>query len=164
VNALMSSARTGTGRDDWQTPPAVLELVRQVAPIALDPCSAPGNPVGAERWCCPPGDGLSISWGVDSGLVYVNPPYSQCRAWLAKCDSEATAGVEIVALVPARTDTRAWHESIWPAASAVCFWRGRLRFVGATASAPFPSAIVYYGSRAGLFRRVFCGVGHVVVL
>jgi site-specific DNA-methyltransferase (adenine-specific) len=98
------------------------------------------------------------------GLVYVNPPYSQARAWLAKCATESAEGIEIIALVPARTDTRAWHESIWRYADAVCFWRGRLRFVGATASAPFPSAVVYYGHRAERFRAVFGQAGRVVRL
>jgi hypothetical protein len=49
-------------------------------------------------------------------------------------------GAIIVALVPARTDTRWWHEHV--AQHEVEFLPGRLRFGGAKHSAPFPSAIV----------------------
>ena len=177
--ALTSSARTASGRDDWQTPPHVLELVRSVAPIALDPCTSESNPTGARThvWW-PNGDGLAFDWASTGGLVYVNPPYSQIRKWLAKCAAESTRGAEIIALVPARTDTRAWHESV-TTADAICFWRGRLQFIDAAtgkpaqvwsaakqrfvdAAAPFPSALVYWGWSSERFARVFEGRGMVV--
>lgn len=43
---LMSSAK-----DDWQTPAEVLELVRKVGPIVLDPCTTVDNPTGAALIC-----------------------------------------------------------------------------------------------------------------
>lgn len=48
-------------------------------------------------------------------------------------------------LIPARTDTRWWHEFIGnnPNAS-VHFIKGRLKFGNAKNSAPFPSAIVTF--------------------
>ena len=48
-------------------------------------------------------------------------------------------------LIPARTDTRWWHDYIDgnPNAS-VHFINGRLKFGGAKNPAPFPSAIVIY--------------------
>lgn len=72
--AMMSSESTV-----WQTPEWFLELVRQVAPIALDPATALDNPTGARQFCgqgqtmC----GLRLQWHIASagGLVYVNPPY-----------------------------------------------------------------------------------------
>lgn len=163
--ALMSSARTASGRDDWQTPPHVLDLVRQVAPIALDPCTDECNPTGAASFVYrPDGDGLAFSWidsDLDPGLVYVNPPYSKIRTWLGKCAEEGRLGVEIIALVPARTDTRAWHDSA-SRADAICFWRGRLTFVGATAGAPFPSALLYWGERSKRFHDVFRAHGQIL--
>jgi hypothetical protein len=48
-------------------------------------------------------------------------------------------GGAIVCLVPARTDTRWWHESVIQ--HQVQFIRGRLRF-GGQGPAPFPSAFV----------------------
>lgn len=156
--ALMSSRR-----QDWRTPKVVLDLVRQVGPIALDPCTDSDNPTGALMFATT--NGLSLPWHSSKpfggGLVFCNPPYSRSlRDWSEKCVMEANLGAEIIALVPARTDTMWW--SVMTVANAFCFWRGRLRFEGAPASAPFPSALVYFGRRTFLFGRVFGPYGWVV--
>jgi hypothetical protein len=144
------SAAAG-GRDDWQTPEEILALVRAVAPIGLDPCTSGSNPVDAHRWLV--SGGLEADWQTPSDeLTYVNPPYSQLRAWLARCALQARGGGTIAALIAARTDTRAWHESI-PTAQAVCLWRGRVKFRGAAHSAPFPSALVIWTRDRGALER-----------
>jgi hypothetical protein len=156
--ALMSSAR-----DSWNTPPEVLELVRRLGPIGLDPCSNAGSIVGAsEEWRLERGeDGLARPWAL-AGLVYVNPPYGrEIGPWAQKMAAEGRAGVEIVALLPARTDARWWQESV-RTADALLFWRGRLRFLGAPSSAPFPSAVAYWGPRWLTFLSVFGERGHGV--
>jgi hypothetical protein len=50
----------------------------------------------------------------------------------------------VVMLLPARTDTRWWHDYVIPYASEIRFIRGRLKFGGAKNSAPFPSALVIF--------------------
>lgn len=148
---LMSSKR-----DDWRTPECVLELVRKLGPIALDPCTWPGNPTGATEFFTADEDGLGRSWEtVPPGLVFVNPPYGRAIVrWINKCAAEAGEGAEIVALVPARPDTR-WWKMVTYTASAVCFWRGRMVFQGAEHAAPFPSAIIYWGRNVERFRETF---------
>ena len=47
-------------------------------------------------------------------------------------------------LIPARTDTRAFHEYIYHKAE-IRFIRGRLKFGGAKNSAPCPSMVVVFG-------------------
>lgn len=160
----------------WQTPDNVLALVRQVAPIALDPCTTEDNPTGAKVWAfLPEIDGLQLVngefgwWGSMArelnGLVYVNPPYGRAiEGWMKRCQIEAEKGAEIVALVPARTDTRWFHSSCaLPRAQAICFWKGRLTFRGAPTCAPFPSALVYWGPRPERFAEVFSPYGFVVL-
>lgn len=160
LKPMMSSAKTG-GSDAWQTPDNVLQLVRQVGPIVLDPCTTKLNPTGAQYIVTVVDDGLLGNWDL-GGLVYVNPPYSAVRAWMACCREEAHVGAEIIALVPARTDTRWFQDNCAPPlSSAVCFWRGRLKFVGAPQSAPFPSALVYWGPRADLFCGIFYTKGRI---
>ena len=52
----------------------------------------------------------------------------------------------MVMLLPARTDTKWFHDFIMDKAE-IRFIRGRLKFGNSTNSAPFPSMIViYYGS------------------
>lgn len=159
ASQLMTSARTGTGRDDWGTPQPVIDRVLDVGPIVLDPCSNPASIVPAAERIMLPLNGLTVPWPVP-GLVYVNPAFSELRAWLECCAAHGSAGGEVLALVPARTDTRAWQRFA-TRADAVCFWRGRIRFVGADAGAPFPTAFLYWGPRVGRFIAAFESAGAV---
>lgn len=146
---------------EWNTPEEVLRPVRAFDAIGLDPCSNERSIVGAAvEWRMErDGDSLLRCWA-GLGLVFVNPPYSHhLRAWMAKCGS---SGAEVIALVPARTDARWWQEHAGMA-DAICFWRGRVRFLGGEASAPFPSALPYWGPRVDRFAEVFREVGIVTV-
>jgi len=160
IDACLSSRKT-----DWLTPADVLDVVRLVAPIELDPCAHPDGLVKAQieyRW--DQGfDGLQKPWGV-RGLVFVNPPYGRSlKPWMAKCATVAREHrdtTSVLALVPARTDTAWW--GYCESADAICFWRGRIRFVGAPGPAPFPSALVYWGAHSDRFADAFQGRGWVV--
>ena len=65
---------------------------------------------------------------------------------MAKAEAEVLCGNArtVVALIPARTDTRYWHEHVAGTAT-VFFLRGRLTFGSADAAAPFPSALALWG-------------------
>jgi len=56
---------------------------------------------------------------------------------------EACQGALVVGLLPARTDTKWFHDFIYHKAQ-IRFLRGRLKFSGAIYSAPFPSMIVIW--------------------
>lgn len=157
----------------WCTPEEVLERVRRMCPdgqIGLDPCSNHRAVVHARtEWrglstLGPLGvDGLAEPW-TGKGLVYCNPPYGRgIGQWVAKCALEAMDGAEVVLLVPARPDTAWWHEAVVAHAGSICFWRGRLAFLGADQGAPFPSAVVYYGKRFNEFHRAFSDAGWMVI-
>lgn len=82
---------------------------------------------------------------------WLNPPYSRCREFIRKAAAEAARGALVVCLAPARTDTRWWHEHVWDGVShrprpgvEVRFLKGRLKFGGAAAGAPFPSAVFVF--------------------
>lgn len=155
-------------RMDWSTPDNVLALVRQLCRaglIAFDPCTDSSNPTGAVSYVSLPGDGLTWAWPhCSDGLTYVNPPYGRAlQSWIGKCCAEGEAGAEIVLLVPARPDT-GWFDAAHESANAKCEWRGRLKFKGAPSSAPFPSALFYWGSQPWLFCHVFSPFGRVSVL
>jgi len=155
-------------RQDWQTPDDVLDVVRQVAPIALDPCTTPDNPTGAQCWIAPTsplGCGLTHSRGWSQlacgGLVYVNPPYGrECAVWVNRCVAEGSLGLPIVLLVAARPGSR-WGQRLLASADAVCFWRGRIKFRGATAGAPFDSLFAAWNCRAR-FEDAFAPHGTIM--
>jgi hypothetical protein len=63
--------------------------------------------------------------------------------WIRKAHESSLAGATVVCLIPARTDTRYWHDYV--VRGEIRFIKGRLKFGGnGSASAPFPSAVVVF--------------------
>ncbi len=153
--SFWDGAATSSAYHGWTTPPALLEALYPVVGGAfdLDPCSpvrrGPGAPVRAKVSYTAEDDALSRPWRGRS--VFVNPPYGrELRAWMAKARTEAETGRAglVVALVPARTDTRWWHDHVAGKAD-VWLLRGRLAFGDGSVPAPFPSAVVVWSAQAG---------------
>ena len=165
LQATMSS-----DRPDWNTPTEVLRLLHAGWPdgVDLDPCSNATSIVDARQAYTEDDDGLEQPWQVPTcGLIYVNPPYGRpLPAWAQKIQRERNAAHTIVTLIPARTDT-GWWRTLVTGASHVIFLAGRLRFLGAPASAPFPSALVVHcGANTSATRRMLRtaeDLGHWVV-
>lgn len=84
-----------------------------------------------------------MDWG--GSRVFCNPPYGrEIGEWVRKCYEEGhKEGTIVVMLIPARTDTRYFHDYILNRAE-VRFVRGRLRFGDAETGAPFPSMVVIF--------------------
>lgn len=134
----------------WNTPQEILTLLHAGWPdgVDLDPCHNDGSIVDARFTYAEEQDGLAHSWDVPraNGLVYVNPPYGKpLPMWADKVQAERSDARNIVVLVPARTDTR-WWRTMTDRARYVIFLAGRLRFLGAPAPAPFPSALIVHSS------------------
>lgn len=146
------------GRDDWETPPELLERVRAFGPILLDPATGPHNPTRARRFYTIEDDGLTRPWRT-VGLVYLNPPYSEMSAWSAKVVSERDNYGELVALTAARCGTR-WYTRLQEHSPVWLEMQGRVRFVGARDSAPFPSALFYFGESPDRFVSHFADLGN----
>lgn len=126
---------------DWPTAPEYFARLRRLFNFTLDPCAS------AENAKCPVffdirQDGLSQPWRT-GGAVFMNPPYGRdIGKWVKKAYEESLKGTPVVCLLPARTDTAWWQD--YCTKGLVRFVRGRLRFGGASNSAPFPSAIVIF--------------------
>lgn len=130
--------------DEWATPQALYDELDREFHFTLDPCASADNHK-CEKWYSKSDDGLSKSWSGET--VFCNPPYGrEIQKWVAKCAAENEGGVVCVMLIPARTDTRWFHEYIYNKAE-VRFIKGRLKFGDAKENAPFPSMIVVFGRR-----------------
>jgi hypothetical protein len=137
------AAASSSGTDEWLTPP---ELIAALGTFDLDPCS-PGlrRPWDTARLHYGAEDnGLRQPW---AGRIWLNPPYSNAGAWLARLAEHGTG----TALIFARTETRIWHEHVWPKASGILFLRGRITFRHvdgrpAQANSGAPSALIAYGA------------------
>jgi len=157
----------GKASDEWSTPQAFFDELDAEFGFALDVAATKDNAkcVGYLGIDGLYEDALLASWRdalhkVDDGTglraCWMNPPYSQCREFIRKAALEAQYfGIVTVCLVPSRTDTRWWHDHVWDAEKnaardgvEIRFVKGRLKFGGATAGAPFPSVvIVFRGAR-----------------
>lgn len=76
----------------------------------------------------------------------MNPPYGrEIGKWVEKALEESRKEAEcVVCLLPARTDTKWFHDFCLPFAKSITFLKGRLKFGEATNSAPFPSMVVIF--------------------
>ena len=66
------------------------------------------------------------------------------KDWIKKGFEEGQKdNTMVVMLIPARTDTKYWHDYVMKA-DEIRFVRGRIKFGDETNSAPFPSAVVVF--------------------
>jgi phage N-6-adenine-methyltransferase len=126
-----------SGNDCWETPKELFDRLNDEFEFSTDVCAELQNKK-VDHYFSPEDDGLAQEW---TGICWCNPPYSDCACWIRKAYETSRNGTVAVCLIPARTDTRYWHDYVMKA-DEVRLVKGRVKFVGGRASAPFPSAIV----------------------
>ena len=117
--------------DHWATPKDTYDALNTEFEFDFDPC-----PLLSQE------SGLMVRW---AGRVFCNPPYSHIAEFLKKGLFHLAAGdcALLVYLLPARTDTR-WFHDYCMRAGEIRFLRGRLKFGDAKTGAPFPSVVVIF--------------------
>lgn len=136
VNAVMFSSAT----DLWETPQDFFDKLNDEFCFDLDVCALPEN-AKCDRYFTPEQDGLRQQW---TGTVWCNPPYGrQIGRWVEKAEKSSEDGTTVVMLLPARTDTKWFHQYIY-GKTEIRFIPGRLKFGGSKNSAPFPSMVVIF--------------------
>ena len=139
-------------RGDWATPPDFFDKLDAEFHFTLDVCASPNNNK-CKRFLTKEQNGLIQDWArlaaqggtgrhrAARGACFMNPPYgSEISAWVKKASE---SGCLVVGLLPARTDTRWFHNYVYGKAE-IRFVKGRIRFVGAKSGAPFPSMIAIW--------------------
>lgn len=137
--SVMFSSKT----DQWATPQWFFDELNKEFRFTLDPCADEFNHK-CDKYFTKEQDGLSKSWGNE--VVFCNPPYGrEIPQWVKKCFDEVHSGgcPCAVMLIPARTDTRWFHQYIYKQAE-IRFVKGRLKFGDSNNSAPFPSMVVVF--------------------
>jgi phage N-6-adenine-methyltransferase len=127
---------------EWGTPLTFFDELNKEFNFTLDPCATKEN-AKCSKFYTKEDNGLSKDW--DNEIVFCNPPYgTESPKWVKKA-SEAKGG-KVVMLIPARTDTRYFHDYIYGKAE-IRFIKGRLKFEGTqkgSGAAPFPSMVVIF--------------------
>lgn len=125
--------------DMHATPQKFFDNYNDVFKFTLDVCASPEN-AKCEHYFTVEDNGLAQEW---TGNCWMNPPYGrEIIHWMRKAYESSLTGATVVCLVPARTDTKWWHE--YAMKGQIEFIRGRLKFGDAKNSAPFPSAVVIF--------------------
>lgn len=124
----------------WETPQDLFDKLNAEFHFDLDVCALPEN-AKCEKYYTPEDDGLSQPW---NGVCWCNPPYGRTIGkWIQKAYETFAGGGTVVMLLPARTDTKWFHEYIYNKAE-IRFIKGRLKFGNSKNAAPFPSMIVVF--------------------
>jgi hypothetical protein len=106
--------------DEWLTPP---EILQTLGAFDLDPCAPVNRPwdMAAHHYSVLD-DGLSQPW---HGRIWCNPPFGrQAIKWLRRMRDHGNG----IALIPARTETAMFYETVWGGATGVLFIKGRPHF------------------------------------
>ena len=98
--------------NDYKTPPELYEkalLFWIIDKFDLDTCCTVEN-IPAHEYCKNgQTDGLAVDW---KKYNWCNPPFNECRKWIAKAYLEQQKGNNTAMLIPVRTETAYWHDYI----------------------------------------------------
>lgn len=138
----MNKALLSSINQKYETPQYLFDALNEAFHFDIDVCATYEN-TKCQRYYTPEIDGLKQPWH-NHKTCWCNPPYKETLKWIEKAYQESLLGATVVCLIAARTDTRYFQDYIFPYAKAICFIRGRLRFMGEKNPATFPSAIVVF--------------------
>lgn len=125
----------------WGTPPSIFNPLHDEFNFTIDAAANKKNALLPRYWT-EADNALIQNW--DDERVWCNPPYGKAQADFIR-KAAASKGLSVL-LIPARTDTKVWHECIHGNPRVeLRFVKGRIKFVGPVmAPAPFASAVVIW--------------------
>jgi phage N-6-adenine-methyltransferase len=123
---------------EWETPQDLFDKLNAIYEFELDVCASKEN-AKCKKYFTKEDDALSRDWR-GHRQIWMNPPYGrEIGKWVKKAFE--TGGV--VCLLPARTDTK-WFHDYCLKYGQIEFIKGRLRFNNCKENAPFPSMLVRF--------------------
>lgn len=152
-----------TGNNEWYTPEDYIAAAREVmGNIDLDPASSDiaNKTVKANIYYTAETNGLDKPW---SGNVWMNPPYAAelIKKFADKFVEELDNIKDCIILVNNATESM-WFLKFITHANAVCFPRGRVRFLDPEGNPGAPlqgQAVIYRGKHVEKFIELFSEKG-----
>lgn len=142
--------------DEWETPQDLYDELHAEFDFQIDLAATQVN-AKCSLFLSKDEDALAQSWHTRARRGWLNPPYSRklSKGFIMKAAAERLHGFTTVMLLPARTDTRAFHQHIYDRVKLgprhgveIRFLSGRVRFLDEAGlvgnTAPFPSMIVVF--------------------
>ena len=143
--------------NEWETPQDLFDKLNTKYHFTLDPCCTHEN-AKCDKHYTQKENGLLQDWSGE--IVFCNPPYGrEIGKWVEKAYREAINGKKIVMLIPARVDTKWFHQYLYNKEEQgirVEFIKGRLKFINRTllswredgnfkaSPATFASMLIYF--------------------
>ncbi|MEK6883311.1 MAG: phage N-6-adenine-methyltransferase [Nanoarchaeota archaeon] len=144
---MNSNLHFSSKSNEWKTPKFLFDKLNEEFNFNLDAAASKDNAL-CKNFFTLEDNSLIQDW--QFGTVFCNPPYGrEIGKFVKKGYEESLRGCTVVFLIPARTDTKWWHE--YCSKGEVRFIKGRLKFKNGncTNSAPFPSVIVIFNGKNG---------------
>lgn len=139
IEGDMDKILYSSNKTDWGTPQKFFDKLDKEFGFTLDVCALPEN-AKCKKYFTPDQDGLKQEW---NSANWMNPPYGkEIYLWMEKAYNESLKGKTVVCLVPARTDTKWFHD--YGIKGEIRFVKGRIKFVGGKHGATFPSLIIVF--------------------
>ena len=129
----------------WETPDDLFDKIKQEFRFTRDVCADSRNTKCKKYWT-EKDDCLNKKW---SGTNWMNPPYKTMRKFIEKAYSERNNAIT-VCLIPARTNTKWWHELCME--GEIYFLCGRPKFKGCKHGLPWPLGLVVFGRKSGIMK------------
>ena len=138
---MMNEGMYSSKSDDWGTPQKLFDELNAEFNFDVDVCASAEN-AKCHRYFSKEENGLEQDW-TKFNTCFMNPPYGrQIGTWIEKAYDASVNGTTVVCLLPARTDTRWFHD--YCLKGEITFIKGRLKFNDGKVPAPFPSMIVVF--------------------
>lgn len=135
--------------NSWITPKYILQALGE---FDLDPCACIPQPwPTAKRMLTINDNGLTAPW---KGRIWLNPPYgTQIREWMLRMAQHNNG----IALVPPRTETKWFFESVWGKAISLLFIEKRVSF-------HYPDGEIAKGNSGGASALIAYGIKNAEII
>lgn len=142
------SNRFKSSNQEWETPDKLFNNVNNIFKFTRDVCASFSNKKCDIFWSkedsC-----LDKEW---DGVNWMNPPYKEMKKFIKKAFEQRKNAVTVM-LIPARTNTKWWHDFCMK--GEVLFICGRPIFKGCSHGLPQPLALVVFGRKEGIMSSFF---------
>lgn len=137
---MNTEAMFSSKTDLWATPKDFFDQLDAEFGFTLDACALPEN-AKCKTYYTPEQDGLAQPW---EGVVWCNlPTVGRSGSGSRRLTTRPRGGGLVVMLLPARTDTKWFHDYIYQQ-TEIRFVKGRLKFGDSKNAAPFPSMVCVF--------------------
>ena len=132
--------RFASKNQEYETPLQLFNVLDEEFHFTLDVCADSENKK-VDNFFSVEDNSLEQIW---TGSCWMNPPYKDMKKWVIKAYEESRKdNCTVVCLIPARTNTKWWHEYCMK--GEIRFIEGRPKFKGCIHGLPQPLAIIVFG-------------------